>query len=119
MIGPRPQASLWALSIGLYPGAILWGFQLWLSYGLVNVSCSQGYPFMFHLVSLCFAALTAGCVWLSSRLLRDLRGGVLVSTGVPGRAEFMAQSGIVANIFFLSLIVLGGVPSFILAPCQS
>jgi hypothetical protein len=119
MAEPRRHVSLLTLSLGLYPGAILWGFQLWVSYGLVNVSCSQGFDVMFHLVSLFFAALTAGCVWLSYRWFRDLREGVLVSSGVPGRAEFMALCGIVANVFFLSLIVLGGVPSFFLAPCQS
>jgi hypothetical protein len=114
---PRRLVNPMALSLGLYPGAVLWGFQLWVSYGLVNVACGQGSWFMLHLVSLAFAAGTAGCVWFSYRLWSGIRHSVLTPDGAPWRAEFMALCGIVANAFFLMLILLGGVPSFVLSPC--
>ncbi|HEX6513799.1 MAG TPA: hypothetical protein VF157_15955 [Chloroflexota bacterium] len=113
----RREVSLGSLSWGLYPGAILWGFQLWVSYGLVNVSCGHGFDLMFHLVSLVFAVLTGLTVLLSYRLWRDIRAGELISRGTPGRAEFMALSGMAANSLFVLLIVIGGIPSFIFDPC--
>lgn len=117
MVHEQREVSLWALSLGLYPGAILWGFQLWLSYGLVNVSCGHGFDPMFHLVSLFFAALTAASLLLSWRLWRDLREGRAASRGARRRAEFMALSGFAANSLFLLVIVVGGIPSFVLDPC--
>jgi hypothetical protein len=116
--GPRREVGLWQLSLGLYPGAVLWGFQLWLSYGLVNVSCSQGFGLMFHLVSLVFGALTGLTVWRCFSLWTDLRSGELFAPGAQARAEFMALCGMAANGFFLLLIVVGGIPSFVFSPCQ-
>lgn len=117
MVHQRRPISLLALSLGLYPGAVLWGFQLWLSYGLVNISCGHGFDAMFHLVSLVFAVLTVGSVLLSWRLWRDMRDGRAIARGSPHRAEFMALSGIATNSLFLLLIVVGGIPSFVLNPC--
>jgi len=120
MASPPPrEVSLWSLSLGLYPGAILWGFQLWVSFGLVNVACGHGFEPMFHLVSLVFAALTALTIRTAYGLWRDLRLGSLAVRGAPGRARFMALSGIVANSYFLLLIVVGAIPSFLFNPCVS
>lgn len=118
MPGERREVSLMSLSLGLYPGAILWGFQLWLSYGLVNVVCGgHGFAAEFHLVSLFFAALTAGSIALSLHSWRALREGRAEAKGSEQRAEFMALSGVAANSLFLLFILLGAVPSFLLDPC--
>ncbi|MBV9121116.1 MAG: hypothetical protein JOZ39_10435 [Chloroflexi bacterium] len=120
MAEERREVSLGSLSLGLYPGAFLWGFQLWLSYGLVNAVCGgHGFQAEFHVLSLFFAVLTAGCIFLSYRLWRDIRNGAAVQRGSARRAEFMALSGVAANSLFLLFIVLGGVPSFVLVPCAS
>jgi hypothetical protein len=115
---PR-EVSLLALSMGLYPGAILWGFQLWLSYGLVNVACGQGFDPMFHLVSLVFAGLTGLTVALSFRLWRSLQSGSALADAARRRAEFMALSGVASNSLFLLFIIVGGIPSFVFDPCLS
>lgn len=114
----RREVGLLPLSLGLYPGAILWGLQLWVSYGLVNVSCGHGFDPMFHLVSLFFAALTAGSILLAWTLWCDLREGRAIARGAHHRAEFMALSGVAANSLFLMFILLGAVPSFFLDPCS-
>ncbi|HLG71408.1 MAG TPA: hypothetical protein VK009_13360 [Chloroflexota bacterium] len=118
MASTRREIGLMSLSLGLYPGAILWGFQLWVSYGLVNVICGgHGFTGELHLVSLFFGVLTAGCILLSLRLWRELHEGRAVAKGSQQRAEFMALSGVAANSIFLLFILLGAVPSFFLDPC--
>lgn len=112
----RREVGLSALSWSLYPGAILWGFQLWVSYGLVNVACGHGFDIMFHLVTLFFAGLTGLTILYAYHLWRDLREGAPTHGRHP-RAEFMALSGVTANSLFLLLIVVGGIPSFVFDPC--
>jgi hypothetical protein len=113
-----PRPNLLSQSLALYPGAVLWGVQLWLGYGLVNVFCGHGFHPMLHLVPFVFGILTALTILSSYRQWRELQAEAAEGRGHE-RAQFMAMAGVVANAFFLLLIVIGGIPTFVFDPCVS
>jgi len=112
------RPGLLAQSLALYPGAVLWGIQLWLGYGLVNVACGHGLRPLLHLVPFVFGILTALTILSSYRQMRQLQAAA-AEGHARERARFLAMAGVVANAFFLLLIVIGGIPTFVFDPCVS
>jgi hypothetical protein len=100
---------------GFLGGAAAWSVQLVLGYGIEDSACSQGNsgtkPWIVF-VTLVLAAATVGSggaaflTWRRSD--RDARGAV----------SFLALAGMLASLFFLVLIALGGLQLASLDSCD-
>lgn len=115
-----PRALLW---FGLLGAPLAWTAQLIVGYGVTEADCGAGgmrwgIDTVDWEVALTAATATValaagiGAGWL----LREKR---LDNADPRGRIEFMASGGLLVSGVFLVLILLGGIGSFYLQPCQA
>jgi hypothetical protein len=129
---------------GLLAGPIAWLLQLQVAYVLIPWACAHDQQNLsLHLVTIASLLLTAGGAFIARR---DWRGdgseppGDTVGTGSAGRvngvggvggvggvssavnararSRFMAVLGLCTSAFFFLVILVQGLASFILNPCQ-
>lgn len=120
--------NLWALWFGLLAGPLVWSVYFIAGYGLVEFACKLGL-LQFNLLGLnAIAAAIIGLTLIA--LLVTLYAGLLAYQKWQqvrrdeldsGQAEksrvFMAQAGVLLSGLFALLILLTGIPAFILRPC--
>lgn len=114
--GEPPGNAL--LLFGVMAPAIAWGLDEFTQYGLVNVACAVGHPWMFRMVTVFFGLLALLAGWLSYRAWRAIHHRRRPDGGVGGRGEFMALSGMASGGLFLLIILAQGVPPFFFPPCR-
>ena len=112
---------LWFAVLG---GALAWGVHALAAWSLDELACESGHDEIggFPLraavaIAVVVPALVAvaalACSWLAWRRTRADVGDESV-----GRAHFLAFVGLWLNLFALIIIVLGGVATLVLPPCQ-
>ncbi len=113
---PVGPPRLW---FGLLAGPIAWSLHLLVSYPLVPFICGTEWEFLLHVVTL-FAALIAlagAVIAYRSRQALDDEDHEETPTRVWRRASFMALAGMLLSSFFLFVIIVEGIPNFLLDPC--
>jgi hypothetical protein len=116
----KSTAGLLALWAGLLCGPIAWLLQLQTAYILVPWSCAYDVnAISLHLVTVVALLLTAAGGFISWRNWQrtgkkehDDEGGTVT------RSRFMAVLGLFTSAMFFLTILVQGIPSFILHPCQ-
>jgi hypothetical protein len=115
---------LWFAVLG---GAVAWSIHAFAAWGMDELACAGGHQSLsgFPLsaavgVAVAVPGLVAAAALVVSCLA--LRRTTTVPDGVDersvGRAHLLAVIGVFLNILSLSIIVLGGVATLVLPPCQ-
>jgi hypothetical protein len=118
-IGPLALWSGWGLAVAA------WVLHLMSSYSLVEWYCHSGTDFppgalywTLNGITLLAAALALTGIILAWRNARRAGPDTSTTAEGPGRSRFMAITGIMISIFFLGIILMQGLPNFVLGPCQ-
>ncbi len=131
---PRPPPTPWTLWFGLFAGHVAWSLHLMGSYVLVALAC-HGQPAiahalapLLHLTTLAAAALAAGAGLAAYRVWRQAERHLPHAAGDEREPDqpragwrsrqFTSLLGLLLSALFLYVIVLGGAPTFFVAPCQ-
>lgn len=123
-VGTIGGLLLWFAVLG---GAIAWAIHLFAAWSMDELACAgghqnlSGFPLSAAVgVAVAVPGLVAAAALVASCLA--LRRTGAVPAGVEqrsvGRAQLLAVIGVFLNILSLSIIVLGGVATLVLAPCQ-
>jgi hypothetical protein len=117
----KSWGALLAQWTGLLAGPVAWLLQLQVAYTLVPWACAHDQQSIsLHVVTIVALLLCVGGAFVSwrewQRAGRDLPGA---EGGPTPRSRFMAVMGLATSAFFLLVILMQGVASFILHPCQS
>jgi hypothetical protein len=102
---------------GFLGGAAAWALQLVLGYGIEESACSQGISDTKPWITLATVLLglvalgSSGAAFLTWRWA-DRRGDA------RGAVSFMALTGMLAGVFFVVLIALGGLQLLTLDSCR-
>lgn len=108
-------AALW---VGFLGGPAVWFLHLVVSYSLVRYVCFTGAMWLMHLTTAVSLLAAGAVIWLAWRNWQqtgrplDAGGG-----GMEGRSRFMALIGLLFAASSLLLIVVQGIPNFVLDPC--
>ncbi|HEV7859215.1 MAG TPA: hypothetical protein VGO91_11405 [Pyrinomonadaceae bacterium] len=116
----KTTAGLLALWVGLLCGPLAWLLQLQVGYTLVPWACAHDVnAISLHLVTVVALLLTSLGGFISWRNWqrtgkkeRDDEGEAV------SRSRFMALLGLFTSAMFFLTILVQGIPSFILHPCQ-
>jgi len=113
------DARLW---FGLLGGGVAWMLHLILAWGIAEFGCVSRFHELKLLgltavawagltMSLCMLAITAIALWVSRRNERQIINAA-VDTSQPAThpRRFIANSGVMANIVFLFIIVVQSLP---------
>ncbi|MEU8264034.1 hypothetical protein AB0C02_25855 [Micromonospora sp. NPDC048999] len=128
-VGPRARLFggllLW---YGVLGGAVAWAVHLMAAWSMDELACAAGSAEISALPlwqavglaviipALAAAGALAVAVLAWTRMGQAQRSGA--SDNAYGRTRLLAAVGIWANLFFLSIIVLGGVALLVLPVCQ-
>jgi hypothetical protein len=116
----KSTSALLAQWTGLLAGPVAWLLQLQVAYTLVPWACAHDQQSIsLHVVTVVALLLTGvGAVvsWRGwQRAGRELPGP---AGGPIPRSRFMAVMGLATSAFFFLTILIQGLASFILHPCQ-
>jgi hypothetical protein len=116
----KSNAGLLSLWAGLLCGPIAWLLQLQTAYTLIPWACAHDVKAIsLHIVTIAALLLTIAGAFISWRNLqkagkREQEG----ESAAVARNRFMALLGIFTSAMFFLTILVQGIPSFILHPCQ-
>ena len=114
----RPPGLL-ALWFGLLASPIAWALHLTLSYPLVPVVCAAGWELLLHAITAATALVALAAGWVSWRSLQQIREDPeAVPVQARSRGRFMAVSGLLLSALFLLVILVEGLPVFLLSACD-
>lgn len=116
----RPSRALLRQWTGLLAGPFAWVLQLQVAYLLIPWACAHDQQSIsLHIITLVALLLTAGGAFISWQDWREYGAELPGDAGgrVP-RSRFMSISGLLTSAFFFLLILMQGIASFILHPCQ-
>jgi hypothetical protein len=113
---------------GVLGGALAWSAHVLVAWGIDELACAagaervSGVP-LWQAVGLAVvipALVTAGSLLVAALIWRRTAGAERAGAEDPayGRARMLATLGIWANLFFLGIIVLGGIAVLVFPPCQ-
>lgn len=106
--------------VGLLTGPIVWLVQFQIIYTMVPWECAHDrQKILMHVVMVVALLLVAGGAFIAWRNWQ--RAGVKWPNGdnpVISRSRFMAVIGLLTSAMFFFVILVQGVASFILQPCQ-
>lgn len=110
----RHPLLLWT---GWLMGPLAWALHLMASYLLVPWVCSTGHYWSLHMVTLLTALLAAAGALIAWRQLRG--AGRPAGHGKPyvRRVRFMAINGMIISGLSVLIILVEGLPTFILSAC--
>jgi hypothetical protein len=116
----KSTAGLLALWAGLLCGPLAWLLQLQVAYTLIPWACAHDVKAIsLHIVTVAALLLAAAGGLISWRSLQ--KAGKKWSEGESEaitRSRFMALLGLFTSAMFFLTILVQGIPSFILHPCQ-
>jgi hypothetical protein len=101
---------------GLLGGAAAWSLQLVLGYGIEDSACSQGSSDTKGWIAALTVLLGAAALGSAGAALVTWRG-VERRGDARGAVGFLALTGMLAGVFFLVLIALGGLQLLSLDSC--
>lgn len=109
------------LWLGWMVGIVAWGIHLFASYTLVEWYCqnsevlqSSTAKLILHGISIATLAIAIYGIFLTWRLWRRWRTN---GSTTLQRIAFMAQSGLLMNMFMAVLIVVEAIPNFVYPIC--
>ncbi|HKP72773.1 MAG TPA: hypothetical protein VJT82_07540 [Pyrinomonadaceae bacterium] len=116
----KRAGELFAEWTGLLAAPTAWALQMQVGYTLVPWACAHDEQAVsLHVVTVVALLMTAGGAFVSWRVWRktgrEWPGG---EGGAVGRSRFMAVLGLLTSAIFFLLILMQGVASFIVHPCQ-
>lgn len=118
-LGPIALWGGWAIA------AVAWALHLVISYTVVEWYCHSETGiapgtiyWILNGTTLVTVVLALASAVLGWRNLRRVRPAKARDTERLGRQRFMALTGIMLSLFFLSIILVQGMPNFFLRPCQ-
>jgi len=116
----KSAAGLLALWAGLLCGPIAWLLQLQTAYILIPWSCAHDVnAISLHLVTVAALLLTAAGGFISWRNWQRTGKKKHDNEGEAiSRSRFMSILGLFTSAMFFLTILVQGIPSFILHPCQ-
>lgn len=116
----KSTGALLAQWTGLLAGPVAWLLQLQVAYTLIPWACTHDQQgISLHVVTLVALLLSVAGAFVSwrewQRAGRELPGP---AGGPIPRSRFMAVMGLATSAFFFLVILMQGLASFILHPCQ-
>jgi hypothetical protein len=113
-----PNGARRTLWLCLLAGPAAWTVHLLLSYPLVPLVCATGLGILLHLVTL-FTAVTTFAAGVIALRLWDRAARTARADDAPGTAatDYLAFSGLLMNALFLFIILVEGLPNFLVNPC--
>lgn len=116
----KPSGGLLAQWTGLLAGPFAWLLQLQTAYVLIPWACAHDQQgISLHLVTLASLLLTAAGAFIAWRSWQSAGREWPGPAGGPiPRSRFMAVLGLCTSAFFILVIIVQGLASFILHPCQ-
>jgi hypothetical protein len=110
---------------GLFLGAATWATQFVLGYGVTEARCSQvnsrwgldNDPWQASLAAVAVALILLAEASAATVLVRT-RASSYEDDPPVGRIRFFAVAAVVANLFFLTIVVLSGVASIVNIACR-
>lgn len=113
--GETPASLLWSIGAGF----IAWGLDLGFSYVLQRHACNVGSSAVLHLVTfLCLAIALSGFGAGLPHYRRLENRAHDLGRRPQDRAYFQALLGMGFSLGFAVVIIAGGVPRWILPPCN-
>lgn len=106
----RRLLALWG---GWVIGPVAWALHLMVSYLLVQPVCRGGGVAALHAVTMATLLMALGGMALS---WRQLPGREAASSRID-RTRFLACGGVLISALSAAVILLEGVPNFMLSPC--
>lgn len=127
---PAPRAALlgglllWFAVLG---GVVAWAVHLFAAWSIDELACASGHQDLSGfplsaavgiavIVPTAVAAAALAASWLALRRTSAARSGA--DDRSVGRAHLLAIIGLSLNLLSLAIIVLGGVATLVLSPCQ-
>lgn len=108
-----------ALWFGLLAAPLAWTLHLFISYGLVPVTCDRGSKLLLGVVTGAAAIISVAAAWVSWRIWQRTRMDSTTELGgVRGRDAFLGLAGAALSLLFLALILVEGIPDIFLDPCR-
>jgi hypothetical protein len=116
----KRTGELFAQWTGLLAGPAAWALQMQVGYTLVPWACAHDVQAVsLHAVTVVALLLTAIGGFISWRSWRRAgREWPEDEGGATARSRFMAVSGLIISAMFFLVILMQGIASFILHPCQ-
>ena len=109
-------ALLWS---ALSAGPVAWTVNQGVGYAVVKPVCGGPGPPVLWAVAMLALILTVGGIWLSWRLLGQLRESASDDgASVLDRSYFMTVVAMGLNALIAILIVASLIPQFLLSPCE-
>jgi hypothetical protein len=109
-------ALLWS---ALAAGPLAWTVNQGVGYAVVKPLCGGPGPPVLWTVAMLALMLTSGGIWLSWRLMGQLRESASDDgASVPDRSYFMTVVALGLNALIAILIVASLIPQFLLSPCE-
>jgi cytochrome c oxidase subunit I len=120
MASSRPAThagSRWVLWLCLFAGPAAWTAHLLLSYPLVPWVCASGLPILLHLITLLTALVTLAAAVIAFRGWDQATQDTRPDDERAAATGYLALTGVLMDGLFLFVIVVEGLPSFLLGPC--
>lgn len=109
----RRLLALWG---GWVIGPVAWALHLMIGYLLVEPACRHGSVAALHAVTAATLLVALGGALLSWRQLPP-RGAQPSRSSAIERTRFMALGGVLISLLSAAVILVEGVPNFMLSPC--
>lgn len=110
-----------ALWFGVVGGLVSWAAHLGISWPLVPYSCDRDNVTWLHVNTVVFAAITIVAFITALVVFRKLRDEAGPDASRSAKAiqtdRFLSILGMLANAYFLLLILAEGASVFVLSPC--
>lgn len=117
--GKRETHRTLLLWTGWFIGPAAWGLHLLVSYVLVPWVCRTGEYWTLHGVTLVTFLLATAGMMISWRQWTSVGRGALTGPGDPSvrRVRFMAVGGLLISALSALIILVEGLPGFVLSAC--
>lgn len=116
----KRTSGIFAQWAGLLIGPLAWLLQLQVAYTLVPWACAHDvHAISLHIVTIATLLLAAGGCFIAWHTWQAAgQQWPSGEGGAIGRSRFMAVLGLVTSAMFFLVILMQGIASFILHPCQ-